>query len=304
MIKSGTFLYHIFGLQVTSEIECPELLPGKGKPDVVVRFGAVPEELENPRFKGVRFQAAPGTLLLWVDNLVRILILDGTTIILDPAPEADEESLRVFLLGSAFGALLHQRGILPFHGNAIHTSKGAFIFSGASGAGKSTIAAALLKKGYPLIADDICAIHLNSNQIPEVLPGFPRLKLWEDSLQQLEEDPAQFLPVRPQLKKYNYPVHHKFTAQPVTVAAIFILSTTNKNEFSFRSASGLEKFNLVKNNTYRQMYMEGLDTLQQHFKLASILGNKVPIHLVTRPSEGFQLESLVSQIEAKYLSKN
>ncbi len=304
MIKSGTFLYTLFGLQVSSEIECPELLPGSAEAEVVIKFAPVPVTLKNPRFKGVRFQAAPGKMLLWVDNIVRILIQDGSTILIDPSPEADEDSIRVFLLGSAFGALLHQRGILPFHGNAIHTPQGAFIFSGNSGAGKSTVAAALLKKGHPLIADDICALRINENNLPEVLPGFPRLKLWEDSLQQLQEEPDNFSRVRPQLKKYNYPVIQAFTNKPVPLASIFILATTNKNEFTFRTVNGIEKFNLVKTNTYRQMYMEGLDTLKQHFKLASIVGNKVPMHMVTRPSEGFQLDSLVSQIEDKYLLNN
>ena len=35
------------------------------------------------------------------------------------APGASSRNVRVFLLGSAFGALLHQRGLLPLHANAV-----------------------------------------------------------------------------------------------------------------------------------------------------------------------------------------
>ena len=62
----------------------------------------------------------------------------------DPAPGRDlyESDVRVFLLGSCIGALLHQRGILVLHAGAIHTDKGAVLFTGPWGIGKSTLLAA------------------------------------------------------------------------------------------------------------------------------------------------------------------
>ena len=49
---------------------------------------------------------------------------------------------------------------------------------GCSGAGKSTLAYSLMKCGWQLMSDDLIAI---TNDL-EVLPGIPRIKLWQDAL--------------------------------------------------------------------------------------------------------------------------
>ncbi|MEG8053162.1 hypothetical protein QP185_07710 [Sphingomonas aerolata] len=54
-----------------------------------------------------------------------------------------------YLLGTALGALLHQRALLPLHCNAIVHDGKAFLFCGDSGAGKSTLAAVFEARGYP-----------------------------------------------------------------------------------------------------------------------------------------------------------
>ena len=63
--------------------------------------------------------------------------------------------IRVFLLGSCLGALLHQRGVLALHASAIETDQGAVLFMGDSGMGKSTTLQAFIKRGYKMLADDI-----------------------------------------------------------------------------------------------------------------------------------------------------
>jgi hypothetical protein len=88
----------------------------------------------------------------------RFLIKGGHEITFDLDAGADERDAVVYVLGSAFGILLHQRGHLVLHASAIAVGSGAVIFCGPSGAGKSTLAAALLRQGYPFIADDVCHI--------------------------------------------------------------------------------------------------------------------------------------------------
>ena len=83
---------------------------------------------------------------------------DGNQIVIDAAPDATDRNVRLFLLGSALGALLHQRGLLPLHANAIDLGGGAVAFSGHSGAGKSTIAAWFHDRGHRILADDVCVV--------------------------------------------------------------------------------------------------------------------------------------------------
>ena len=77
----------------------------------------------------------------------------------DNVPDAN---IRLYLLGSAMGVLLHQRGLLPLHANAVEIDGKAFAFMGASGSGKSTLAAWFHDHGYRIIADDVCAVRFET----------------------------------------------------------------------------------------------------------------------------------------------
>jgi len=57
-------------------------------------------------------------------------------------------------MGSAMGALLHQRNILALHAGTIAVNGGSVIFCGPSGIGKSTLAAGFRRRGYPNVAGD------------------------------------------------------------------------------------------------------------------------------------------------------
>ena len=140
---------------------------------MAIAFGTLPDSLPNVKGKGVCFQATNGKLLLVVPDIAKYLISHGDTVIIDHHPDADDDELRLFLLGSAIGALLHQRDFLVLHANAIVVDGGAVLFMGKSGVGKSTLAAAFNQLGYPIAADDICAIDAGKEQ-PLLYPGFPR----------------------------------------------------------------------------------------------------------------------------------
>jgi serine kinase of HPr protein (carbohydrate metabolism regulator) len=46
----------------------------------------------------------------------------------------------------------------------------AVLVCGGSGAGKSTVAAALVQRGYPLVTDDVCAVSPSGTAAPVVHP--------------------------------------------------------------------------------------------------------------------------------------
>lgn len=100
--------------------------------------------------------------------------------------------MRLFLLGSAFGALLHQRGLLPLHANAVEIDGRAFAFMGPSGAGKSTLAAWFHRQGDSVIADDVCVVGFGGDGRSFAAPGLPRLRLWAEALELMGGDSANY----------------------------------------------------------------------------------------------------------------
>jgi hypothetical protein len=144
--------------------------------------------------------------LLRVPAVARYLVANGQDIWIEPAPDSVEADVRLFLLGSAFGALLPQRHILPLHASAIQTTRGAVLFVGPSGHGKSTLLAALLQRGYAMLADDVTGITLDAAGGAIASPAFPCLRLRADAAAKLQHSYEGLRHVRAPLDKYQLPV--------------------------------------------------------------------------------------------------
>ncbi len=296
--------YHIFGLNIESAIPLPASpvvdCSVKRSPDVVIEFGDVPLELDNPLIKGVRYQAGPGEFLLRVDLVARYYVREGRRIIIAPEPGAEEERILIFLMGSAFGALLHQRNILVLHAGAIAVNGRSILFAGNSGVGKSTLAAGLHQRGYPFLADDVCAVSIVEGK-PAVVPGFPRLKLWADVLKKLDKDKDQLKSVRwtQGLDKYFLPVEplHKI---PVLLQSVFVLATTNTDKMEITALTGGDKIQPIINNTYRLRFLTGLGGKKEHFRQCAAVAAQTKVQKVVRPNKGFLLNELMDMVEANF----
>ena len=184
------FFHRAFGLTIRSCLPLPELLtaPEVAEPDVAIAYGSVPQELPGAIARGVRFQVTADRLLLQVDGVARYLVSEGRAITIDRDPAADDDDIRVFLLASVFGALMHQRGDLVLHGSAIEWKGQCVVFMGVSGVGKSTLASAFRKKGHAILTDDLCVVRPGTDRVMYAHPGFPQTKLWLES--KAAESPA------------------------------------------------------------------------------------------------------------------
>lgn len=298
-------MYRLFGLNIASAVQLPATGPLHPQPnvapDAVIEYGVTPKALTNPLIKGVRFQAAPGEFLLQVDDVARYYVQDGNRITITPETKAHNDDILPFLMGSAMGALLQQRRILVLHGSAIEAGGESVVFCGPSGIGKSTLAAGFHQRGFRFLADDLCAVVMHDGR-PSVIPGFPRLKLWADTLKRLDTATDNLKSVRwgTDLKKYFLPVD-QCKDLPVPIRSVFILETTNTAQFELTPLPGIEKIDPLITNSYRLRYLEGLGGKQEHFKFCAAVAAKADVCRVVRPKQGFQLEELLDLL-AEHLS--
>lgn len=290
------FTYKAFGLTIQSDIECPELIISSGTPNVIIQVGKVPESLENPLFSGVRFQTKGQEFLLYVDKIARYLVQNGRKITIDIYPNAELPEVRLFLLGSAFGALIHQRGLLPFHGSSVKIGESAIILSGLSGAGKSTLAAAFQKKGYSILSDDVSVISFSESGHPIIHPGYPQMKLWSDSILKLGGDPSHFSKTRKQLEKHSIPIVDSFWDKPLPLSKIFIITSSNLGDLKTEPIKGVEKFSLLKTHTYRFNFVAGKEMNSLHFKSFDLLAKSTEVIKLSRPSGKFIFDELINLI--------
>lgn len=291
------YTYYAFALSIRSELVFPELLPcsNRALPDLTIKWGEVcPSGLDFPnQSKGLFFQATEAALWLNVPNVARFLITHGNQILIDPVAGVDEDSIRVFILGSCMGALLMQRNLFLLHGNAIKVGEHCISFVGHSGAGKSTLSGAFFKRGYSILADDVCAV----NAAGQVVPSFPQIKLWFDAAKHLNIDTQALRKIRPLIEKFAVPLAQQFHPDALPLRMVYLLHPHNKDEFKFTTITGMEKLQPLRMNTFRKSYLKGLDKERSHFKQCAQIGSQIGVVRINRPNDGYKLDELVSLIE-------
>jgi hypothetical protein len=290
--------YYAFGLKIESEIECPPLMAGDGSaPAVIVRLGSVPHELEQAQEQGSHYQISAGRFLLNIDQVARYLVSDGCEIVIEPHPEAAARDVLLFLLGSAMGALLHQRGVWPLHGSAVAFREGAVLFVGDKGSGKSTLAGAFNQRGFQVLSDDVCAVTVGADGAAQVWPAYPRISLWADSVTKLGGEPGRLTRTHNMQEKYVFPTQH-FSRDPEKVQAVYALYTSDEQGAArLMPLKGFAKVQELTKNTYRLHFLTGMQLASQHFHLAQALARQARVVRITRPSRPFMLDELADTIE-------
>lgn len=294
----ATFSYRAFGLNICSDLECNAVLPGTGVPDVYIRLGRVPEQLESGEAIGVFSQATRGQLLLNVKHIARFLVSSGNEIVVEAVPGADRSMILLLLFSSAFGALLHQRGILALHGSAIVTPHGAVVFAGASSFGKSTLAGVFHRRGLSVLADNVCPISVGD--IPEVLPANPFLMLWADAANQLGIDEQHLRRARSGLEKYVFPLGDGFAAEPKSLHAIYVLEPSNSDFFSLVPVHGIRKIRTLHRTVYRPFFVEGMNLGSQYSRQIGDVARHARVAVVKRPRGGFRVDELADLLAADF----
>ena len=292
--------YFAFGLNIRSALELPELLPADSNltPQVCIELGKLPEHLPQTQLPYRRyFDTSEGKLLIRIGKLGRILVEDGQKITLDLQSGAEPVTTRLVLINLGLSAVLHQRGFLALHASAVATTKGAVLFCGHRRAGKSTLAAALGQRGWPLVGDDKVAIYLENNQ-PMVNPSFPRLRLWRDAIEHLEIVSEDFERIA-DMEKYNLHAGEGFNSAPLPLCAVYLLNPQETAQISLAPLQGMGKFHTLQRHTYANQFLKGLGLLPAHFRLASVIAGRVPITRIIRPSQENRLDELVDIVEAE-----
>ena len=185
----GRWHYGYAGLRVASELPIPEwaafVQPGSFEDaDVRIALGGA-QTFQTSEVSKTSEVLTPYTTAdeyrFHIPEAGDYWVHHGREIIVTPAPDAGAREVRLFLLGSAWGARCYQRGILALHSSVVQAGDHAIAFCGETGSGKSSVAAWLIARGYRLVSDDLCRCEV-ADEKARVYPSAPRLKLWHDAL--------------------------------------------------------------------------------------------------------------------------
>jgi hypothetical protein len=298
------YWFRAYRLLFAASIFIPEMMtadvadPLRGRaPDVVIAEGDFPDELPDSLASSRVHEVNAEALLLRVASVGRYLVRRGREILIDPDPAATAHDVRVYLLGTCLGALLHQRGFLVLHASGVATERGAVLFAGASGAGKSTLLAELLRRGYKMIVDDVCAVRFDAEGQPIVVPSYPRTRLWADAAARFAIDTTNLPRTRSSWDKFERQVPDQFSDREANLTHVFHLADPcDGDELSLQRLGPIDAFTTLVDNTYRGILLDGLDRRTSHFELASRAARSVEVIRVRRPTGSYGVEEVADLI--------
>lgn len=290
--------YWAYGINIASELECPEMLPFRGEIiDLHIRLGKVPDAIPEPPLKQI------GSLQMSADHyrlelpICTYYVRHGKEIIIEIKSNADQKTIRLFLLANAMAAVLHQRRQVALHAGAIVTGEGLVLVSGRSGAGKSTTISTLRKKGFTIFADDVVVLSEQNGKIVGIA-SYPIVKLWQDSIEKLEmEGISEEKRIREHIPKYVHSFHEEFSKEPVAIKSIFFLEKTAGSFVpTAEPLLGVRAFGYLKEGLYERSHAYTEAHAKQLFVLLSALAAQVPLSLITRSESGNSIEAVIQLI--------
>ncbi|HKA54196.1 MAG TPA: hypothetical protein VKJ47_11090 [Candidatus Binatia bacterium] len=235
-----------------------------------------------------------------VPDVSRYLVRQGREILVVPAPGAGAREVRLFLLGSAWGALCYQRGLFPLHASMVRVGSGVVAFCGAPGAGKSTLAAWLASRGYRLVIDDLCRVDLSVPEPPRVWPSVPRLKLWRAALSALGWSSEQLERDYFRADKFHLPWPEASLRQVLPLRAIYLLEWGDTGLVRLTSTAALRRF--IGSATYRGDLLEPMGRLAEHWGRCAELLRQVPVFELRRPRDWSAMAGVVEVLVTHWQS--
>lgn len=267
-----TFFYRISGLNVASDLAFAGMIgtPAVGSVDVRIRRGILPASLSSATANGPNWQIAERQLLVEVPAVVRLLVSNGEEILYEPAEGISDADVEIFLSGTGIGLVLHQRGQVALHASAVRVGDKAILFCGASGAGKSTIAAALGERGYDLVTDDIAAVVMQEGAACVESDG-RQYKLWEQAIDGLGLGARRGGAVRSCLAKFHVDASGS-AIDALAVGAIYQLREARPpHDEGIAHPNMVDAGLIVRRNAYRPAMVKRLGQQELYFASSAAL---------------------------------
>ena len=171
-----SYTYFAFGMTIETELPLPEFLtavgPAPKRKKVSIRFG----DLSTTDASQLRSDTSPFQATFDCPKVAVFHVRDARTVEVFPKLGSDPRVIQLYLIGPIIAYLLYVRGLVLMHGSSVVLGDRSVTFLGDSGAGKSSTALALHRRGWPLLTDDLSAVDVRKGRA-EILAAYPRLKV-------------------------------------------------------------------------------------------------------------------------------
>ena len=303
--------YFAFGLKICSDLALPELPEHKsdaGFNQVNIatsnRHNWPPIKASEHSTQTVQMDA--GDWRLSLEGIGWFRVHQGCSIDWQRWDDSvSDRDLRTFLVSSALGALLIQRGNLMLEGTALVRGGKAVLLLGPPTSGKSTLAWCLHEQGWELLSSELSLIDSQGR----VWPGMQQLKLWHDATVALELDWEQMPLVRKGLERYAYfPSDLSKASEPIPLAVIYGLTRRRKDDGDDDKeddAAAIYAWPVIRqqvamlqlrNQAFQPRFYRGMEQEQELFLRAAALIRHVGLHRLLLPDDIKMMQRALAEV--------
>jgi hypothetical protein len=307
----------VYGLRVQSNTPLPWCIEKAiDEPDLSLSVGPKQSD-SSDTFDGMLWYVSPyldpvgvpgATIFRSATGHFRLTYSDGSTFLVDArgrevranweGPDKRPSTL-AYLLGPVLGWVLRLRGITCLHASALAVRGKALLLVGTEGAGKSTTAAALLRKGHPVLSDDVACLTVRDEAI-WVSPGLPRLLLGDEASQALWGQELEVPSLFPGSDKGCLDATaacFRYCDQDRMLGAVYFLEQRQKSLARplFAAVTGAAGLSRLAVNTFANRVPDEA-MIRSDFELLGQLINRYPVRSVTASDDLEGLDQLCNDL--------
>jgi hypothetical protein len=248
--------------------------PLPGVEGAVVRWVArLPDVLADSVRVGAFSVARPGALLRIIPGVARFLARDGAILEVAPDKGVERSVIMPLVHGPLAAALIHQRGEVPLHGaTVVHPHTGvAYSIVGPQGAGKSTLAYELVRRGWTLVSDDLTRLTTKSGEVM-AWPGRTGIKLCGDACDRFALSRASLAPIGERGKLLADVMTDQ---RPRRLRAVLALER-GRPDFLLQ-VKGIAALSLLSSNCMKLTYVNALGVARAHASQVACIAATIPV---------------------------
>jgi len=304
--------YDVYGLRVASALSLPCPRGDAGAPpetEIHQRsadfFARARRELRRPAPPAVWFEHARlpdgADYVCWRGLFEFLVAANGRAIDCRPLRAGAFEAFRTYLLGHTLSFALLRLGREPLHATAAVVDGRAVGFVGDCGYGKSSLGAAFLRGGHPLLTDDLLVVSPNGRGYL-AHPGPARIKLFPHVARAVLGTTAGGARMNDLTPKLVIPLRGDGLrhAAAAPLAALYVLGSPRRSRpdgVMIQPLSGREAFVELVRATFNTLVQDP-PRLARQFELAAQLALAVPVRRLSFPRGLHRLPAVTAAVEA------
>ncbi len=293
------YLSHGFAIDVEAELP-PGVLIEDGnanRPGIQVRQGQVKWRTEpDPNEEG--FEVEEGHHRFYWPILGSASMDETGRVVLDPKVDAPRGILPHAILGPLCAHWIYVQKRIALHANCVAVDERLLALVGSSGAGKSSLAAALVSRGALPHGDDVISLEPRSGLVPF---GTSRIKLNPDIMEQLALQPVGVSELYEGLDKQSVQFAFPANTSERKLEVIYRLQDAPVGSApSFQEVTGFPLALGLLAEIYRPHVAAHAFGLEEMLRRCSSLVNRVKMFDLFRPRELPRLGDLAGEVIAHF----